>query len=123
MRKFLTIVAAAVGVLQGHAASAQVVRVDCNRVPMQMKRQLGCPMPGIRFGIGVRIGSAGVGVGTGYGTSATGATRRIVGGPESGRTTIVEHPPGVQGQYRCWVLTGQPSGGPGSGDGYCVRNR
>ena len=46
---------------------------------------------------------------------------RTVGAPIAGVRHIVEHPPQLPGQYRCWDATGDPSGGPGTGDSWCVR--
>ena len=43
----------------------------------------------------------------------------IQGPPIAGIRRTIEHPPGTPGQFRCDAATGQPTGGPGTGNAWC----
>ncbi|MDB5225786.1 MAG: hypothetical protein JWL87_738 [Candidatus Adlerbacteria bacterium] len=46
------------------------------------------------------------------------APRRVVGKPIAPQKIITEHPPASAHKFRCFA-NGQPSGGPGTGTGWC----
>jgi hypothetical protein len=46
-------------------------------------------------------------------------TQRRVGRPEAPIRLTTEHPPGTPNQFRCDATTGQPTGGPGTGNAWC----
>jgi hypothetical protein len=54
----------------------------------------------------------------GYGQGYQQQSRRVVGQPIAPQRTVTEHPPGTSNQYRCFADR-RPSGGPGTGTGWC----
>ncbi len=120
-------------VKQVEGLKAQISTLPKQEEIREMKKQLlavcaafvalagaGCTQYGVQANAQSYHHNRGYQVGVGVNGYQPGAPRRVVGGPIAPQRLITEHAPREEGQFRC-NADRTPSGGPGTGTGWCMR--